>query len=92
MEAKDTAPCEWKSVSSNILWASCLVIVFSTSKFSDPDVLIRTGGYNRLSDFFLYQCSFTELYFTKTLWPDLNKTYLNRIINKFSKLERKFGK
>ena len=64
----------------------------STSKFSDPDVLIRTGGYNRLSDFFLYQCSFTELYFTKTLWPDLNKTYLNRIINKFSKLERKFGK
>lgn len=64
----------------------------SISKFSDPDVLIRTGGYSRLSDFFLYQCSFTELFFTKTLWPDLNKNYLNKVINNFSNLERKFGK
>ena len=64
----------------------------STYDFPDPDVLIRSGGYNRLSDFFLYQCSFTEFFFTKKLWPDLKKNYIKKIINEFSNIERKFGK
>jgi len=57
----------------------------------DPDILIRTGGYQRISDFMLYQISFTELMFTKKLWPDLSNTDLDRFINNFYKIERKFG-
>ena len=57
----------------------------------DPDVLIRTGGYQRISDFMLYQISFTELMFTKKLWPDFSNTDLDKFIDKFYKIERKFG-
>ncbi len=57
----------------------------------DPDILIRTGGYQRISDFMLYQISFTELMFTKKLWPDLSNTDVDRYIDKFYKIERKFG-
>ena len=62
-----------------------------TKNFPDPDILIRTGGYSRLSDFIIYQSSFTELFFTKKLWPDLSKNDLLKIFNKFYLLERKFG-
>ena len=44
-----------------------------TKNIPDPDILIRTGGFKRLSDFLIYQSSFTELFFTKKLWPDLKK-------------------
>jgi len=57
----------------------------------DPDILIRSGGYQRISDFMLYQISFTELMFTKKLWPDLSNTDIDRFIDKFYKIERKFG-
>lgn len=57
----------------------------------DPDVLIRTGGYQRISDFMLYQISFTELMFTKKLWPDLSNKDLDKFIDKYYKIERKFG-
>ena len=57
----------------------------------DPDVLIRTGGYQRISDFMLYQISFTELMFTKKLWPDFSNTDVDNFIDKFYKIERKFG-
>jgi len=57
----------------------------------DPDILIRTGGYQRISDFMLYQISFTELMFTKKLWPDLLNTDVDRLINNYYKIERKFG-
>ena len=46
---------------------------FLTRNIPDPDILIRTGGYKRLSDFLLYQSSFTEFFFINKLWPDLNK-------------------
>ena len=62
-----------------------------TNKFPDPDLLIRTGGFSRLSDFLIYQSTFTELFFINKLWPDLLKRDLLRIINKFYKIERKFG-
>ena len=62
-----------------------------TNKFPDPDLLIRTGGFSRLSDFLIYQSTFTELFFIKKLWPDLLKSDLLRILNKFYKIERKFG-
>ena len=58
---------------------------------SDPDILIRTGGYSRLSDFLIYQMTFTELFFYKKLWPDLTKIDLTKIFKKYYSLERKFG-
>jgi len=58
---------------------------------ADPDMLIRTGGFSRLSDYTLYNLSFTELFFLKKLWPDFNKRDLDRCILKYFKLNRKFG-
>ena len=57
----------------------------------DPDVLIRTGGFQRLSNFLLLKLSYTELFFTKTLWPDLDKKELLHIFEKFMNIERKYG-
>jgi len=57
----------------------------------EPDILIRTGGFQRISDFFLFNISFTELFFTKKLWPDFNKNDFSKILNKYQKIERKFG-
>lgn len=57
----------------------------------EPDILIRTGGFQRISDFFLFNISFTELFFTKKLWPDFNKNDFSKILNKYKKIERKFG-
>jgi len=62
-----------------------------TSNLPDPDILIRTGGYKRISDFMLFQLSFTELFFLKCLWPSITSTHIKRIINEYSKIERKFG-
>ena len=62
-----------------------------TSGIPDPDILVRTGGFNRLSDFLIYQSSFTELFFLKKLWPDLNKKDLSKIFSKYYSIERKFG-
>ena len=61
------------------------------SDIPDPDLLIRSGGYQRISDFLLFNISFTELFFTKKLWPDLKYNDVQRIITKFRKVERKFG-
>tara|TARA_Y200000002_G_scaffold334037_1_gene300760 strand:+ start:255 stop:905 length:651 start_codon:yes stop_codon:yes gene_type:complete len=62
-----------------------------TKNIPDPDILIRTGGYSRLSDFIIYQSSFSELFFSNKLWPDFKTTDLLNIINKYYFLERKFG-
>lgn len=64
----------------------------STSEFSDPELLIRTGGEFRLSNFLLYQLAYTELYFTETRWPDFKKEDLYEAIISFQKRERRFGK
>lgn len=63
----------------------------STYNIPDPDMLIRTGGYQRISDFMLYQIAFTELFFTKKLWPDLSKKDINNFIKKYMLIKRKFG-
>ncbi len=57
----------------------------------NPDILIRTGGYHRISNFMLYQLSFTDFFFLKKLWPDLKKSDVKNIINNFKKINRKFG-
>ena len=51
-----------------------------TNNMPDPDILIRTGGYSRLSDFIIYPSTFTELFFTSKLWPDLTKNDLSNIL------------
>jgi undecaprenyl diphosphate synthase len=62
-----------------------------TKDLPNPDVLIRTGGYKRISDFMLFNISFTELFFLDKLWPDFNYSDLRKCINKFNLIERKFG-
>lgn len=57
----------------------------------DPDLLIRTGGEKRISNFLLYQLAYTELYFTDTLWPDFDKAELIKAIEEYSKRRRRFG-
>ena len=61
------------------------------SSIPHPDLLIRTGGYQRISNFMLYQLSFTDFFFLKKLWPDLKKNDVKNIINNFKKINRKFG-
>jgi len=58
----------------------------------DPDIFIRTGGEFRLSDFLLWQLSYTELFFTPTLWPDFTVAEFQAIITAFGRRERRFGR
>ena len=63
-----------------------------TKDVPHPEVLIRTGGAKRLSNFLLWQLAYTEIFFVDKLWPDFNKKDFNKIINKFYNIKRNFGK
>ena len=63
-----------------------------TRDMPDPEILIRTGGAKRLSNFLLWQLAYTEIFFVDKLWPDFNEKDFNKILNKFYNIERKFGK
>ena len=62
-----------------------------TKNMPNPDILIRTGGKIRLSNFMLWQLAYTELFFLKKLWPDFNSLDLKKIIVKFKNIKRNFG-
>ena len=62
-----------------------------TKDIPDPEILIRTGNTNRLSNFLLWQSSYTEIFFISKLWPDFTKKDFSKIINNFSKVRRNFG-
>ena len=62
-----------------------------TKNLPHPDILIRTGGHQRLSNFLLWQLAYAELFFLKKLWPDFTKNDLLKIINEFKKTKRNFG-
>ena len=62
-----------------------------TKNIPDPDILIRTGGNKRLSNFLLWQLSYAELFFVNKNWPDFNFLDLKKIVNKFAYIQRKFG-
>ena len=62
-----------------------------TKNIPDPDILIRTGNTNRLSNFLLWQISYTEIFFVKKLWPDFQEKDFVKIINKFKKIKRNYG-
>ena len=63
-----------------------------TKNIPDPDILIRTGGNKRLSNFLLWQIAYTEIFFIDKLWPDFNENDFNKIISKFYKNKKKFWK
>jgi undecaprenyl diphosphate synthase len=64
----------------------------STAHVGDPDLLIRTGGEFRISNFLLWQCAYSELYFSEKLWPDFDEAALDLAIQAFAQRERRFGK
>lgn len=64
----------------------------STYGYPDPELLIRTSGEMRISNFLLWQMAYTELYFTDLLWPDFRKEHLHEAIISYQKRERRFGK
>ena len=65
---------------------------FSMSYAPEPDLFIRTGGEQRISNFLLWQLAYTELYFTETLWPDFDAAALDRAISSYQNRERRFGR
>ncbi len=62
-----------------------------TSNIPDPDILIRTGNTNRLSNFLLWQMAYSEIFFEKKLWPDFKENDYNKILKKFRKIKRNYG-
>ena len=65
---------------------------FLDTKNMDPvDILIRTGGDKRLSNYLLWQCAYSELFFTDTLWPDFTTEKLDEVIDTFNNIDRRFG-
>ena len=62
-----------------------------TRDIPDPDILIRTGNTNRLSNFLLWQLAYSEIFFEKKLWPDFNEKDYNKIIKEYKKIKRNFG-
>ena len=83
-------PGNWirTSVDSGISWRSYL----ATSFMPDPELLIRTSGERRISNFLLWQLAYTELYFTPVLWPDYRKEHFYEAIIDYQRRERRFGK
>ena len=69
----------------------CLAQHLFTAGVPDPDLLIRTSGEQRISNFLLWQCAYSELVFTRTLWPDFSKRDLERAIDEFCGRERRYG-
>ena len=65
--------------------------LFYLGNIPDPDILIRTGGYQRLSNFIMYNLTYTEMFFSETLWPDFTSDELDQIIDKFVNIKRTYG-
>ena len=63
----------------------------SLAEYPEPDLLIRTGGDLRISNFLLWQLAYTELYFTETLWPDFNEVLFDSAVDSFNARKRNFG-
>jgi undecaprenyl diphosphate synthase len=64
----------------------------NTAAFPDPELMIRTSGEHRISNFLLYQLAYAELYFTNTLWPEFRKQHLYEALLDYQQRERRFGK
>jgi undecaprenyl diphosphate synthase len=69
----------------------CIARHLFTADIPDPDLVIRTSGEQRISNFLLWQCAYSELVFTKTLWPDFSERDLEQAIDEFCGRERRYG-
>ena len=78
--------------SGNKITEKNFVKYLQTKDIPDPDLLIRTGNTQRLSNFLLWQLAYSEVFFEKKLWPDFNEKDYNKIIKKFKSIKRNFGK
>ncbi|WP_223259605.1 isoprenyl transferase [Candidatus Methylopumilus universalis] len=81
-----------ETLSKKPLTQKNLIQNLSLNYAPDPDLLIRTGGEKRISNFLIWQFSYSELYFTETLWPDFNESTLMTALLEFQKRERRYGK
>ena len=63
-----------------------------TKNIPDPEILIRTGNTNRLSNFLLWQIAYSEIFFEKKFWPAFNKKDFKTILNRYKNIKRNFGK
>ena len=78
---KSSTPINEKNISKNLY----------TKNIPDPEILIRTGDRYRLSNFLLWQSSYSEIFFVKKLWPDFNKNDFRKVLRKFKQIHRNFG-
>ncbi len=76
-----------ESVGDEAVFSSCL----DTAGIPDPDLIIRTSGELRLSNFLLWQAAYAEFYFSDVLWPDFDKAEFDKAIASFSKRDRRMG-
>lgn len=83
---------EQPGVAASGMDESALTPYLSMAYAPEPDLFIRTGGEQRISNFLLWQLAYTELYFTDTLWPDFDSRALDRAIHSYQKRERRFGR
>ena len=82
----------WKRVTLNgKITEDVFTRYLMTNNMPDPDLLIRTSGEIRLSNFMLWQLAYTELWFTDVLWPDFNETHLLDAIEGYQKRARRYG-
>lgn len=80
------------NLSVNAIDESIVTNYLNTANLPDPDLFIRTSGEMRISNFFLWQLAYTELYFTETYWPDFTAEEFERALANFSQRERRYGK
>jgi len=81
----------FKKIKKNNISEKTISRSLYTNNLPDPDILIRTGGQKRLSNFMLWQLAYAELYFIDKLWPDFNEKDLKKIIKNYKKIRRNFG-
>jgi len=82
---------EKKQIEPEKIDAGLISSMLTTKNIPDPELLIRTSGEYRISNFLLWQIAYAELYFTSTLWPDFRKKDLHKAIASYQKRERRFG-
>ena len=80
------------TLSEQIITEELIAQHLSTATLPNPDLFIRTGGEERISNFLLWQLAYTEFFFTPTLWPDFNADLLKQSINSFKGRQRRFGR
>lgn len=80
-----------KKITEKNTCAETFTKYLATTDLPDPDLFIRTSGEKRISNFFLWQLAYTELYFTDILWPDFNEQHFKRALDDFAKRKRRFG-